>query len=77
MTPGMSILVPRMVPHRFQNVGWSTGKVLILAQPAGTLEQFFDGFLKLSERELAGGEKLNELFADHGMRVLGPPLPAG
>jgi quercetin dioxygenase-like cupin family protein len=77
MAPGMSILVPRMVPHRFQNIGSSTGKVLILAQPAGTLEEFFDGFSKLSERELAGGDKVNELFADHGMRVLGPPLPAG
>jgi quercetin dioxygenase-like cupin family protein len=77
MTSGMSILVPRMVPHRFQNVGSSTGKVLILAQPAGTLEEFFDGFSRLSERELAEGEKVNALFADHGMRVLGPPLAAG
>ena len=76
MTPGMSILVPRLVPHRFQNIGSSTGKVLILAQPAGTLEEFFDRFSKLSEREVATGEKVNELFADHGMRVLGPPLPA-
>ena len=77
MTSGMSILVPRMVTHRFQNVGSSTGKVLILAQPAGTLEEFFDGFSRLSERELAEGEKVNALFADHGMRVLGPPLAAG
>jgi quercetin dioxygenase-like cupin family protein len=77
MTPGTSILVPRMVPHRFQNIGSSTGKVLILAQPAGTLEEFFDGFSKLSKRELAGGDKVNELFTDHGMRVLGPPFPAG
>ncbi len=26
MKPGMSILVPRMVPHRFQNIGSSTGR---------------------------------------------------
>ena len=26
MTPGMSILVPRLVPHRFQNIGSSTGR---------------------------------------------------
>ncbi len=77
MTPGMSILVPRMVPHRFQNTGSSTGKVLILAQPAGTLEEFFDEFSKLSVRGLVGGDKVNELFAAHGMSVLGPPLPAG
>jgi mannose-6-phosphate isomerase-like protein (cupin superfamily) len=76
MTPGMSILVPRMTPHRFQNIGSSIGKVLILAQPAGTLEEFFDRFSKLSELELAGGSKVDELFADHGMKVLGPPLPA-
>jgi mannose-6-phosphate isomerase-like protein (cupin superfamily) len=76
MTPGMSIFVPRLVRHRFQNIGSSTGKVLILAQPAGTLEEFFDRFSKLSERELAEGNKVIELFADHGMQVVGPPLPA-
>jgi mannose-6-phosphate isomerase-like protein (cupin superfamily) len=74
MTPGMSILVPRMVPHRFQNTGTSTGRILILAQPAGTLEEFFDGFAKLSEPELAG-PKVKELYARHGMEMLGPPLP--
>jgi oxalate decarboxylase/phosphoglucose isomerase-like protein (cupin superfamily) len=74
LKPGESILIPRMIAHRFQNTGTSTGRVLILAQPSGTLEQFFEQFLSLSQSELAGGAKLTELFARHGMEVLGPPL---
>ena len=73
--PGESILIPRMIAHRFQNTGTSTGHVLILAQPSETLEQFFEEFLSLSPSELGGGSKLTELFARHGMEVLGPPLP--
>jgi quercetin dioxygenase-like cupin family protein len=75
LKPGESILIPRMIAHRFQNTGTSTGQVLILAQPSGTLEQFFEEFLALSLSELGGGSKLTELFARHGMEVLGPPLP--
>lgn len=72
---GESILIPRMVAHRFQNTGTSTGQILILAQPSGTLEQFFEEFQSLSESELRGSDKMTELFARHGMEVLGPPLP--
>jgi quercetin dioxygenase-like cupin family protein len=75
LKPGESILIPRMVAHRFQNTGTSTGKVLILAQPSGTLEQFFEEFLSLSVLDLGGSSKMTELFARHGMEVLGPPLP--
>jgi mannose-6-phosphate isomerase-like protein (cupin superfamily) len=75
LNPGDSILIPRMTGHRFQNTGTSMGRVLILAQPSGTLEQFFEEFLSLSVSDLAGGDKLAELFARHGMEVLGPPLP--
>lgn len=73
LKPGESILIPRMIAHRFQNTGTSTGQ--ILAQPSGTLEQFFEEFLSLSVSELGGGSNLTELFASHGMEVLGPPLP--
>jgi quercetin dioxygenase-like cupin family protein len=75
LKPGESILIPRMIAHRFQNTGTSAGRVLILAQPSGTLEKFFEEFLSLSASELGGGSKLAEVFARHGMEVLGPPLP--
>jgi mannose-6-phosphate isomerase-like protein (cupin superfamily) len=75
LKPGESILVPRMVAHRFQNTGKSPGRIMILAQPSGTLEQFFEEFLTLSESELQGGSKMREMFARHGMEVLGPPFP--
>lgn len=74
LASGSSILIPRMVAHGFQNTGASTGRILILAQPSGTLEQFFEAFLTLSESELARSSKITELFARHGMEVVGPPL---
>jgi quercetin dioxygenase-like cupin family protein len=49
LKPGESILIPRMIAHRFQNTGTSAGRVLILTQPSGTLEKFFEEFLSLLE----------------------------
>ena len=37
---GDSIFAPRKVPHAFANVS-ETGKLMIIYQPAGTIEQFF------------------------------------
>ena len=39
LTTGMSILGPRQVSHRFKNIGEAVGKLLILVQPAGLLEE--------------------------------------
>ena len=49
LKPGEGILIPRMIAHRFQNTGTSAGRGLILTQPSGTLEKFFEEFLSLLE----------------------------
>lgn len=67
--PGDSIFGPRRVPHQFANVT-ETGRLLIMFQPAGTMEQFFaTGMMNPMSAEFA------ELSRQHGMEVLGPPLP--
>jgi uncharacterized cupin superfamily protein len=48
LTPGSSLLAPRKIPHRWKNFTASVARFLILAQPTGGLEQFFDEFALLT-----------------------------
>lgn len=66
--PGDSIFAPRRVPHQFANIT-ETGPLLIMFQPAGTMEAFF-----ASEMVDPMSEAFAELSRQHGMEVLGPPL---
>jgi hypothetical protein len=67
LTKGDSILGPRTVPHAFASFG-NTGRLLIMYQPAGTMEVFFsDG------RRLMNGSP-EALHRSHGMEIVGPPL---
>jgi mannose-6-phosphate isomerase-like protein (cupin superfamily) len=68
---GDSIFAPRRVPHRWACVG-APGTMAIALQPAGTIEGFFKTIGALKSRPTP--EKLAEIFAAHGMQVLGPPL---
>jgi quercetin dioxygenase-like cupin family protein len=69
---GSFVYVPRGLPHCFQNVGESTGRMLVTFSPAG-MERFFERFA-----EIVPGSDPAEAFktagADAGMSVLGPPL---
>jgi quercetin dioxygenase-like cupin family protein len=64
--PDSTIFIPRELPHCFQNVGSSPGRLLIVFAPAG-MERFF---------ELTGGdpEAFEAAAAEVGMEVVGPPL---
>jgi mannose-6-phosphate isomerase-like protein (cupin superfamily) len=68
--PGDAILGPRGVPHAFTNVT-ETGRLLIVFQPAGTMEQFFRSGSILGEMT---PEQFRVLSKEHGMEVVGPPL---
>jgi len=71
--PGDSILAPRGVPHAWAHVGERIGKQLLVFQPAGRMEAFFE---ELSEIEGAPQpEVMRRLFGSHGMEMTGPPLP--
>lgn len=68
--PGDSILGPRGVPHAFANVS-ETGRLVVLFQPALSMEAFFrEG----SARGKMTPQGFAALSADHGMTVVGPPL---
>ena len=68
---GDSLLAPRLEPHVWAYVGEQVGKIIIAFSPAGRMEAFFDA----TPRTEAMPTEDPQLWLDHGMKVLGPPLP--
>jgi quercetin dioxygenase-like cupin family protein len=68
---GDYVLVPRDIPHRFRNIGTTTGTILLTLEPAG-LENFFE------ELAVVPGPpdpaKVAPIFSKYGLELLGPPL---
>ena len=71
LQPGDSLFAPRRVPHRWACVS-DPGTIAIALQPAGTIERFFTTIGSLPSRP--SPDALAEIFAAHGMQVLGPPI---
>ncbi|SDM33551.1 Cupin domain-containing protein [Catalinimonas alkaloidigena] len=68
---GDSIFLPRRVPHAWTQVS-ARGKMTVLLQPAGQLEEFFVTLASLQYEPTP--DEIARIFADHGMQVVGPPL---
>jgi len=73
--PGDSAFAPRKIPHAFAMISDGEGQLLVLFQPAGSMEDFFMQMSKIG-KEIPGNYEsaLKELWAKHGMEILGPPL---
>ena len=65
------MLTPRGVPHAWAHATDEPGTLLFVAQPAGTMEAFFE---TIAAGPLAW-EALERVYAAHGMKLLGGPLP--
>lgn len=72
LTAGDSIFAPRRVPHVWASVGETPGTMILLVQPAGTLDAFFRAQATLGRRPTR--EEAERLFAAHEMTVVGDPL---
>jgi len=70
LNSGDSLLAPRGVPHAFANTT-ETGRMLVTFFPAGDMESFFQVASALTSPTPA---TMAQVFADHGMKVVGPPL---
>lgn len=73
-TPGTFAFLPRDIPHRFQNVGSTTGKLLVTLSPPG-FERFFEEVHDLSrqgppqiEKVVALGRKYDLEFVQPGRK---------
>jgi mannose-6-phosphate isomerase-like protein (cupin superfamily) len=67
---GDSVFGPRNVPHAFANVS-DTGRLMIVYQPAGAIEQFFLNGSRLANPSPAD---LQAHYRAHGLEIVGPPL---
>jgi quercetin dioxygenase-like cupin family protein len=68
---GDSIFLPRKVPHAWTQIS-EKGKMTVILQPAGKLEDFFVTMSALDHEPTA--KEIAQIFADHEMQVVGPPL---
>ena len=75
LRPGDSAFGPRKVPHAFAKVSEGEGQLLILFQPAGSIEDFFRQMSALGPA-IPGNQEtaFRELWARYGMEIVGPPL---
>lgn len=74
LAAGDSIFLPRNVPHAWTQVS-EKGKMTVLLQPAGKLENFFVTMAALDHEPAP--EEIKKIFADNDMQVVGPPLKIG
>ena len=71
LKPGDSLFGPRKVPHVWAFAGdVPRGRILIAFMPAGKMEAFFREVTKAN----AMPPQDPELWREHGMELLGPPL---
>ena len=68
---GDSIFLPRKVPHAWTQKS-ENGKMAVILQPAGKLEDFFVSVAALDHAPT--NEEINRLFEKNDMKVIGPPL---
>lgn len=68
---GDSIFLPRKVPHTFAQTS-AKGRMLFMFQPSGKMENFFRALASLKDAPTP--EQGAKIFADHEMKVVGPPL---
>lgn len=71
LSAGDSIFLPRAVPHAWTQVS-EKGKMTVIFQPAGKLEEFFLTMQALNHDP--SHAELEKIFADHEMQLVGPPL---
>ena len=72
---GDCALAPRKVPHAFAKVSDGPAQMMVLFQPAGSMEMFFKEMSKLGKDIPKDWQKdLAALMRKHGMELVGAPL---
>jgi mannose-6-phosphate isomerase-like protein (cupin superfamily) len=68
---GDSLFGPRGVPHAFVKTSEAPARLLLMHQPAGTMEEYFHTVIGLENPTLV---QRQALLRKHGMEPVGPPL---
>ena len=77
LAAGESAFIPRLIAHGWTSIEGSPATVLDIYRPAGTLEEFFKkigSYANPPIHEAMPFDDFCQLFAEHGMDLLGPPL---
>lgn len=75
---GDTAFAPRQIAHAFAKISDDRAHMLILFQPAGSIEDFFREMSKLGRAiPRDKDEVLRNLFRKYDMELLGPPLQVG
>jgi mannose-6-phosphate isomerase-like protein (cupin superfamily) len=69
--PGDSLFIPRNMAHAFVKTSEGKARLLVMHQPAGTMEAFFEQTSQLPNQSL---ENRRVIAEKHGMKILGPSL---
>lgn len=68
---GDSLFVPRNVQHAFVKTSEGPARLIVMHQPAGTMEEYFRLVSQMPDN---GFESRRSLAEQHGMRFVGAPL---
>lgn len=71
LSVGDTIFLPKTVPHSWTQIT-ENGKMNVLFQPAGKMENFFTTVASLEHEP--SKEEMAKIFADNEMEIVGPPL---
>jgi len=73
LTTGDSLLVPQNIPHAFVKTSEGPARLIVMHQPAATMEEYFRSVITTADQSVEGRRALAE---KHGMRILGDSLKA-
>ena len=71
LSAGDSIYLPQKVPHAWTQIS-EKGKMLVIFQPAGKMEEFFMTVAALEHEPTK--EEMAKIFSDNEMKIVGPVL---
>lgn len=71
LSAGDTIFLPKTVPHAWTQIS-EKGKMNVLFQPAGKMENFFTKVASLQHEP--SKEEMAKIFAENEMEIVGPPL---
>jgi mannose-6-phosphate isomerase-like protein (cupin superfamily) len=74
LKPGDSAFAPRGIPHAFAMTSEGEGQMLVLFQPAGSMEDFFHQMSRFGDGVSAGRAMPKTVWDEHGIELVGPPL---
>jgi mannose-6-phosphate isomerase-like protein (cupin superfamily) len=69
---GDSVFAPRGIPHTFAKVNEGAAKMILVYQPAGSMEDYFREVTRFTRPPTEA--EMERLFKTHDMEVVGPPL---